>query len=200
MKKKQSENVSENSREDFDFYRCNPFQGIWRSLGALAVVMGIIFFIAFIGCLFWRRDDLVGSAKLLFSFYSLMMIGLTIFIGGGSYVHLRKVERAVGKRYKDRTDFALPEHQREWFTEYSVSAGFQVFHRNYFREITYIGCEREPGDRGSGSQTYYKIFFIDCNGKKGSFRLNHDKKELYRFAKWYGREGYRWKDIMEEEF
>ena len=183
MKKKQSENVSENRREEFDFYRCNPFQGIWRSLGALAVVMGIIFFIAFIGCLFWRRDDLVGSAKLLFSFYILMMTG-----------------RAVGKRYKDRTDFELPEHQREWFTEYSVSAGFQVFHRNYFREITYIGCEREPGDRGSGSQTYYKVFFIDCNGKKGSFRLNHDKKELYRFAKWYGMEKYQWKNITEKEF
>lgn len=200
MEKKQSENVSENSREEFDFYRCNPFQGIRRSLGALAIVMGIIFFIAFIGCFFWRRDDLVGSAKLLFSFYSLMMTGLAVFIGGGAYVHLRKVERAVGKRYKDRTDFELPEHQREWFTEYSVSAGFQVFHRNYFREITYIGCEREPSDRGSGSQTYYKVFFIDCNGKKGSFRLNHDKKELYRFAKWYGMEKYQWKNITEKEF
>lgn len=200
MKKKPSENGSKNNLEEFDFYRCNPFQGIWYNLGALAVLMGILFLIIFGCCCFWRKEDLIGCGKMLFLFYSLIMIVLTVFEAGSSYVHLQKVERTVGKRYKDRTDFALPEHQREWFTEYSVSAGFQVFHRDYFREITDVGYEKVRGDRGSGSQTYYKVFFIDCNGKKGSFRLSHDKKELCRFARWYGKEGYRWKDLMEKEF
>lgn len=197
MKKEVSENNQK--QEGFDFYSANPFSGIWRSLGALAVLLGILFTVILIVYFFWRKNDFAKIATLLFFLYAVIMIGLTVYISGSSYIRLRKVEHAVGKRYKDRSDFALPEYQREWFLEYAIGAGFQVFHHDYFREIIDVCSERVRGDHGSGSQTYYKILFINCNGKKDSFRLNHTKKELYRFAKWYGIERYQWKDIMEKE-
>lgn len=160
----------------FKIFLWSGFPMFMILLIACVVVSGIVFI--------YRRSDPEGIKIIIFCFAALIPFSYGIpFI---SLLKVWKQQHRIGIFWKDRTDYHLPEWEREWYLTYD-RGGFILEHRNYIKQI--IGCREKTEIAEHARGKVYHIIFEDIDGKKHTLKFSYEPW-AWEFQKWFEKQAY----------
>ena len=146
-------------------------------LFACVVISGIVFL--------YRRSDPEGVKIIIFCLAVLIPFSYGIpFI---SLLKAWKQQYKIGVYWKDRTDYHLPEWQREWYLTYD-RGGFILCHRNYIKQI--IGCREETEIAEHARGKVYYVVFEDIDGKNHTLKFSCEFL-VQEFQRWFEKPPYK---------
>lgn len=102
-----------------------------------------------------------------------------------SFFQVLRQQAAIGIRWRDRTDFDKPEHERDWCVMFD-GGGFLLYHRNYIRKILRTVKEDQRSGDNHTREQWYTLFFEDITGKQRKIKFSSNTLER-EFRKWYKR-------------